>query len=308
MLSRYGRLFLWAAGWAVVAVAVALVALPVLPDPVAIHWGLDGVPDGSAPLWVLPVSAFLIALIGLALAPIFSVGREPSMEAFATVGMSGGLSLAIVLVTVSANYGIDDWRLAEEVGLLSITALFAIPVLALASGIVIGRHWYPLKVVTRSDARDEVIEVEPGERVSWVGRARVKGVPLGMFVVAIVLIVFVPDFPLWAFVLVIGLGLVFSQVEAQVSNDGLRIRLGGIPVRKVPLGSISSARAIEADPATYGGWGWRVVAGKTAIVLRSGPALAVTLEGGRELIMTVDDPHTGAGLLNGLIELSAAGP
>lgn len=303
MVARNSRLLLWAAVWALGAVALALVALSSLPDPLAIHWGPDGSPDGSAPLWALPATGFLVAVLGLVLAPIFSVGSEPSMEAFAVTGMSGALAVALVGVASYANWGADSWTEAREIGVLAIVALFGLPLLGIASGIVLGKHWYPVKLVERSDVSRDVIEVESGERVSWVGRARVKGVPLGMFAVAIALIFFLPEFPLWAFVLVVGVGMVFSQVEAQVTNDGLRVRLGGVPVRRISLDSISSARMIDAEPVEFGGWGWRVVGGKTAIMLRAGEALAVTLRNGRQFVISVDDAATGAGLINGLVEL-----
>lgn len=304
MTRRFSRLFAWSAAWLVAALVVFLVAAGGLPDTVAIHWGLDGLADGSAPAWMIPVVALVTSLVGLALAPIFSVAGEPSMESFAIVGMSGGLSLAVVAVAVSANYGISDWTEAGAIGLVAISAFFVVPALGILSGILIGRHWYPLKVIPAATDGQEVIEVEEGERVNWVGRARVRGVPLILFPLAIVLVFAVPGFPLWAFALVVGLGLVFSQVEAQVTNDGVRVRLGGIPVRKVAIGSISSARSIDAVPTELGGWGWRVVPGKTAIVLRAGDALALTFHSGRQFVITVDDAATGAALVNGLIRLS----
>jgi hypothetical protein len=300
VLKDYARLVGWGASWLVVAIVLFLVALPELPDPIAIHWDPSGVADGSAPTWVVPVAAAAIVLLGFALAPLFSVSREPSMEAFALVGMSGGLATAIVLVTTSANAGVQHWAGAPEIGTLSIVMLFGLPTVALVAGILLGRHWYPLKSIPRGFK--DVIEIEPGERVSWVGRARVKGVSLVVFTLAVLLLFAVPQLPLWVFVLIAGVGVVFSQVEAHVTNDGMRIRLGGIPIRKFPLAEISSARAIDVDPAGYGGRGWRNLPGKTALVLRPGVAMAVTFKEGNQFVITVDDPATGVALINGLLE------
>jgi hypothetical protein len=49
-----------------------------------------------------------------------------------------------------------------------------------------------------------------------------------------------------------------------------------------------------------------VVGGKTAIMLRAGEALAVTLRNGRQFVISVDDAATGAGLINGLVELDGS--
>src|SRR5690625_7265384 len=60
------------------AVIVQLTLAPSLPDPDAIHWGVGGVPDGFAPVWlvvvmtaaagaVLPVAMGLSALRGVRL-------------------------------------------------------------------------------------------------------------------------------------------------------------------------------------------------------------------------------------------------
>jgi hypothetical protein len=112
-----------------------------------------------------------------------------------------------------------------------------------------------------------------------------------------------PALPLWAFLAIVGLGLVMSQVEANVTNDGLRVRLGGIPVRRIGVDEMSSARSIDLEPTEWGGWGWWVASGTSAIVLRRGEALEVTFKNGRRFAMTVDDSSTGAALLNGLIDL-----
>lgn len=302
LIKNYIRLVVWGASWLVASLVVFLVALPALPNPVAIHWNPAGVADVSAPLWTIPVSAIALLLLGFALTRVFSVGKEPSMEAFALIGMSGGLATAIVGVTTSANHGLADWPQADEIGLLAIVVLFGLPALGLVGGIILGRHWYPIKTIPRRIGRDDVIDVEPGERVSWVGRARVKGVPLVAFAAAVLLLFALPELPLWVFVLIAGVGVVFSQVEAHVTNDGVRIRLGGISVRRFPLKQISSAAPIDVDPASFGGRGWKTLPGRTSLILRAGEALAMTLADGRQFVITVDDAPTGSALLNGLIE------
>ena len=54
----------------VLAVVVQLIALPSLPDPIAVHWGFDGQPDGFAPAWA---SILLTAVVGLGVPLLIAV-------------------------------------------------------------------------------------------------------------------------------------------------------------------------------------------------------------------------------------------
>jgi hypothetical protein len=295
------RLLSWAGLWLAVSLLIFLIARSRLPAEVAIHWNASGQPDGSAPTWAIPLAAAGSRLIGLLLTLQFRIGREPSMEAFAIVGMMGGLGVAITALTVMANWDVADWTMAQPLSLWSFLALFAITVGGLGTGIVLGRSWYPIKDLPRV-IDDEVTEIAPGERVSWVGRARVRRLALALLALGVVLLVVIPDLPLWVFAIVVGIGLVMTQVEANVTNDGVSIRLGGIPIRRIGLDKISSARAIDLDPTEWGGWGYRFSSGRSAIVLRSGEALEITFHDGRRFAVTVDEAATGSSLLNGLLE------
>ncbi|HEY5891271.1 MAG TPA: DUF1648 domain-containing protein [Acidimicrobiia bacterium] len=298
------RLLLWSGLWLALCAGVLFIAWANLPSEVAIHWNGAGVADGSAPRWaVLAVAAAVIAL-GLLLSLQFRIGSEPSMEAFAIVGMLGALGLAITLLTVIANWGVAEWTGAAPLSIWAIVGLFVISLLGLLAGIVLGREWYPIRDLPMADGEDRLAsEIGPGERVSWVGRVRVRWMALSFLGIGLFLLFAFPSIPLWVFLGVVGLGIVMSQVEANVTNDGLRVRLGGVPVRMIGVDEISSARSIELEPKEWGGWGWRVSPGASAIVLRRGEALEITFRNGRRFAMTVDDAATGAALLNGLIDL-----
>jgi hypothetical protein len=165
-------------------------------------------------------------------------------------------------------------------------------------GFALGRKLHPERSASSKDG--PVIEVAPGERVSWVGRTSVRW-PLLLLGSATVLFLVLPDWGIWLGSLLGVLALALMQVEANVNNDGLTVRLGGIPVRRIRIGKISSARAIDLEPAEWGGWGWRASPHGSAIVLRRGEALELTFRGGRRFAVTVDDAETGAALVNGLV-------
>lgn len=306
-MSGTSRLLAWSALWLALAGLTYALALPNLPAEVAVHWDGTGLADGSAPSWAIPAIAAGVMAIGLVLSVQFRIGSEPSMEAFAVIGMLGGLGFAVTLITVVANWGVSEWTEASSLSLWAIAGIFVISILGLLAGIVIGRALYPIKELQSPDEGDlPATEVAAGERVSWVGRARVRWMTMALFAVAIVLLFVFPEIPVWVFLGVAGIGVVFSQVEANVTNDGLRVRLGGLPVRKIALGEVSSARSIDLEPTEWGGWGWRVAPGRSAIVLRRGEALEVTFKNGRRFAITVDDSLAGAALLNGLVDLGMA--
>lgn len=106
--------------------------------------------------------------------------------------------------------------------------------------------------------------------------------------------------------LVIGLpGFALARVRVTVDRRGLTVSptLASRPRIRVPLDEVAGAdvRDIEAV-ADFGGWGYRVRAHRTGVVLRSGEALVVRRTGGREFAVTVPDARTAAALLNTLAE------
>lgn len=88
-----------------VGVVIQLTVLPGLPDPVAIHWGLSGEPNGFGPAWV---TVLLTALVGIGIPALIALGALPSMRrgdcGFA-YRLLGAVALAVaVLMTVLGTW------------------------------------------------------------------------------------------------------------------------------------------------------------------------------------------------------------
>ena len=81
------------------------------------------------------------------------------------MGMTGGLGVAIAVVTSAANWGLESWTEAAEIGFWPIAMLIGLPALGLGTGIGLGRHLYPVRVVRQGDITEESIEIQPGERI-----------------------------------------------------------------------------------------------------------------------------------------------
>ncbi|MEU1892298.1 hypothetical protein [Streptomyces pristinaespiralis] len=87
--------------------------------------------------------------------------------------------------------------------------------------------------------------------------------------------------------------LAFVHVAVKIDGYALDVRCGhiGVPRRHIPLSHVVSAEFVHrVTPRQWGGWGcrWRPERG-TAVVVRRGEGLAVTLNDGGRFTVTVDD-------------------
>jgi hypothetical protein len=105
-----------------------------------------------------------------------------------------------------------------------------------------------------------------------------------------------------ALVLVAGIGLVFARLRVTVDRRGLRVvsSLFRIPLKRIALTEVSSARAESIRPLEWGGWGYRVLLGRSAVVLTDGPAIVVERHNGTVFAVTVPAAELPAALLTTL--------
>ncbi|GGW36679.1 hypothetical protein [Streptomyces xantholiticus] len=90
--------------------------------------------------------------------------------------------------------------------------------------------------------------------------------------------------------------LAFVHVAVKIDKYAVDVRCGhiGVPRRHIPLSHVVSAEFVpKVTPRQWGGWGcrWRPEQG-TAVVVRRGEGLVVTLGDGGMFTVTVDDAGT----------------
>lgn len=328
---RRARTAFW---WVGVIIPLALITLasiiviawlPDLPDPAAIHWGVEGV-DGYGPRW-MP----LVLLIGLgggtvalfALIALFShrlpqrggADPLPQPQWSATARLLGATSLGTAgLMAVLAVVMIDAQRgLADAADAADITPWVPVFLLVLVALSVAGWFLQPKTVglVRPSDAPSTPLPLADRERAVWmttvtIARTGQVVLGIGVFVVVAMSVLllargvaagWITAAIALVLVVLVATGLAF---RVRASASGLRVRsTAGWPRLEIPATEIASVRAVQVDPfAEFGGWGYRIgVDGRRGFVLRSGDALEVTRTDGRVFVVTVDDASTAASVL-----------
>ncbi|MFC9230796.1 DUF1648 domain-containing protein [Streptomyces decoyicus] len=97
--------------------------------------------------------------------------------------------------------------------------------------------------------------------------------------------------------------LPLASVRVTVDRHGLSLSPTFLPYRcrfrRIPPDRIAEAGSRRiACFAEFGGWGYRIRAGGSGLVLRSGEGIVVRLTNGKEFVVTVDDAATAVALLN----------
>ncbi|MET7615308.1 hypothetical protein [Streptomyces seoulensis] len=90
--------------------------------------------------------------------------------------------------------------------------------------------------------------------------------------------------------------LAFVHVDLKLDRDALEVRCGhvGLPRRRIPLSQVVDAEYLpHVTPRHWGGWGyrWRPEKG-TAVVVRRGEGIVLSLWDGHTFTITVDDAES----------------
>ncbi|MFC7307838.1 hypothetical protein ACFQVC_26885 [Streptomyces monticola] len=105
--------------------------------------------------------------------------------------------------------------------------------------------------------------------------------------------------------------LAFVHVAVRVDQECMEVRCGhmGLPRRRIPLTHVVGAEvAAKVSPRQWGGWGyrWRPEKG-TAVVVRHGEGVVLSLGDGRKFTVTVDDAEEAVRVIRDRLRMLAAG-
>lgn len=104
--------------------------------------------------------------------------------------------------------------------------------------------------------------------------------------------------------------LAFVHVAVKVDKDSLEVRCGhiGVPRRRIPLSHVVGADFAPAvTPRHWGGWGyrWRPEQG-TAVIVRRGEGVVLSLGDGRKFTVTVDNAEMAVRVIRDRLGLSGS--
>ncbi|MFT4286051.1 DUF1648 domain-containing protein [Nocardioides sp.] len=295
-------------------VAVWLVVRDDLPDRLATHFGLDGVPDGFQSAggfvgWLLPL-VVVLGVVGVAAAVRL---RVPG--ASVVTGLLGCLAWLFAVIgvdTLLSARGVADPREIRS----GATHLLPAVLTSLAAGLLVWRLTPPGPRPETAAEDAPVLPVAPGERVVWLGSAtsRAVGSAAGVVLacgVVLLAVAWTVSGAAFGTLLVLGVSLLVAglalgwcrRVDVRVDNDGVVARLGGMPwpAFRTRIERIEGAAAEEIEPIRWGGWGHRLSRRGSAIVIRRGPGIVLHRRGSTDLAVTVDDAETGAAVISGLL-------
>lgn len=289
-----------------------------LPDPIAIHWGTDGV-DGFAlfmtDLWLsVGMTIGFGVLMGFVL--LAGARKQPFLRrgAGALAGGMAAFMAAVAIGTWWIQRGLADARDAPDVGwVIAVGFLVALGFGALGAWIAPGPVQGEARAtgaVPRSAPR---VELPPAQRAAWLGWA----VSPTMFFVSVLSVVVpliilavagVAQWGIAVVVVVTGLAvLTMSAYRVVVGAQGLQVRsIAGWPRFTVPLAEVEEASVVNVRPMRdFGGWGLRGnFKGEFGVIQRAGEALEVRRGDDSRFVVTVDDAAGAAALLNTLADRS----
>jgi hypothetical protein len=288
------------------ALLTAVIAVP------AALWSrpqLDSLGNAAAGAMILAVLGVGFIRLGWVAAwrrtPSGPVG--PSVWRRPTPGEGVGfISFGLWIMATSAAF-VTYAAVPSSVGAGRITGAALGPFLLAGSADYMLRRYAGLGVADDGFPRSS-LGLRTGERAMWTGRAHARWRPLlaGPLIVLIGPDLFRGELTTaWrtAVVLVVVFLLGFTSVRVTVAARGVTVRYGALRLRltRIPLRKIASAETVERDVFGFPLPGQMLVFGSSSVVLRSGPALLLTLRDGKTFTVTVDDAATGAALLNDLI-------
>ncbi|MFV0251803.1 MAG: hypothetical protein ACK5H2_00510 [Beutenbergiaceae bacterium] len=297
-----------------IGLAIALIAawIPRLPDPLALHWGLDGVDRVGGLSGLLVPMVVVGALLCLPLMVGSVLARRGMRRGI--IGLSAGMTTMFAGMTLGMVAVQLDAADAYSVGQPG--AAIALPMLA---GLAVGAiaAWLagpdaPAPTVAPIPADAARMPLPTGGQAVWI--RTLPTMPLlipavavaGLLALGIVLGIQTGSWWMLLPAIVVALVLVLTLGwRAQVDRTGLTVRgLIGWPRFHLPADEIVQAEVTEVNPVReFGGLGVRAGHGNTlGFITRKGEGIHVQRTQERAVVVTIDDAARAVALLNTLAE------
>lgn len=290
-----------------------------LPDPIATHWGADGLADGFSSLGgVIATGIIMTSLTSLFLLAIGAAVKQQRIVGPIAVGTAAFLAVLLFL-SVWYQRGLEDPGESK----LGWTILWA-TLIGVGVGIL---FWLPVRVKPGNLPKAngplpdgaETLEVAPSTRLAFVARSKIEK---SMLIIVLVSCIPLPAIGIWMMVsgeiagglvmFLITLGvllLVYSMKATIVINEyGVRATfLGLITWVNLPLDNLYGSTVLEkVEPFDWGGLGYRSTfdGEQEGFITQAGPAIRIQRAQNRPFVITIEDAERASATLNTLIQRS----
>lgn len=286
-----------------------------LPTEVASHWSGTGAPDDSLPTVPVLITTLAVSVVAAVGAIVLLALPKPHMRTKRVIM----LLLGLVAGSAAGVWIIPTW-LTVQAGSVegAVLGFWVIPMAAASLWGVIPAAILPAQPMHFPGATPVAMELGETEVGAWsrtITAMMFVWVTLGIGALAAVIYVpllmeggiEVAGFGLIVMVAAVLVCASFIRLRVSVDWRGLRVvSLFGIPLKRIPLDQVAVVESTDIRPMDWGGWGYRVMPGRSAVVLRSGPGLVVTTASGKQFAITIDDPEQPAALLQALAARATA--
>ncbi|MBD8044497.1 hypothetical protein H9638_11835 [Arthrobacter sp. Sa2BUA2] len=316
-----------ALGLGVLAAAWMFSVAGELPDPLASHWGRDGV-DGYMSLAGHALIAVLVGGGSGALVAALSILARGQSPLVARLGVGFGLGFGVLMTGLSVGVVAGQIGLADasqaEISAPVIWAAAALAVLAVAAGVWLYRPGtYDRTQSPETSALDDAA-ADQGSAVSLAARELAAdeqplevNVSMGRWkwlaslgtgaAVALSLVFIHPALALFG-VPAAALLWVFCQGRVIIDPDGVRALAGGFwKLMPLTYGEIRAASVQDIKAMDFGGWGYRLNGGSVGFIMGSGPALVLEAGFAQRYVFSMPDAETAARAC-ALVNVYRAGP
>lgn len=286
-----------------------------LPTELPTHWGASGPADAAThgPTiwgWLFAIAA-AAALIGTVLLLIPLKGKWTQRAIGGVTGAIGAYALSMWLMSSATALDVTD-PYTVELGAWAIPSTIA-PLYAAVPLLLFPRVGHPPASV-EDPTPVTPIAFAPNESVSWS-----RTVSSWLFIImttvmiAIGMLIFVPaimrgglaavSWTAVPFLLATLVVAAFCAFRVTVDWRGLRVTslLFGIPIKRVSPESIAAVEVATLEPMQWGGWGYRIMPGRSAVILRKGPSLVVTQRNEKQFAISLERPEEPASILLNVI-------
>lgn len=301
-----------------IATALTLAWVPLMPDPMAMHWNGAFQVDGYGPPWS---NAALSLGVGALITSLYALQHLPKKQTNAALwgpmyrftpaiilGTIVGLQ-TIVVGTAWIQIGLSDARDARGAGWVILAGFAAWILVTLAAYFMQPR----LTITAPASTEATPLPLSASQRAVWFGTSSApKGVigalatGVGVLLAGAVVLSAVGGEPLGAWImvgltlLVLALAATNTWFRVRVDHTGLEARsVLGWPVYRVAADDVKRVAAVQINPfAEYGGWGVRLAPTGFGIVLRTGEGVLIHRHSrARTFAITVDHAAEAAALL-----------